>query len=47
MLYHYPSAKLRRETLPVAIVLGALPDINYVAAAICPMVWMNCRWPAE
>ena len=33
MLYHYPSAKRRRESLPVAIVLGALPDINYVAAA--------------
>ena len=36
MLYHYPNAKRRRETLPVAIVLGALPDINYVAAANLP-----------
>src|SRR5262249_50134250 len=36
MLYHYPSAKRRREALPVAIVLGALPDINYVAAANLP-----------
>jgi UbiD family decarboxylase len=36
MLYHYPSAKRRREPLPVAIVLGALPDINYVAAANLP-----------
>ena len=36
MLYHYPSAKQRRESLPVAIVLGALPDINYVAAANLP-----------
>jgi 4-hydroxy-3-polyprenylbenzoate decarboxylase len=36
MLYHYPSAKRRRESLPVAIVLGALPDINYVAAANLP-----------
>jgi len=36
MLYHYPNAKRRREALPVAIVLGALPDINYVAAANLP-----------
>ena len=36
MLYHYPNAKRRREPLPVAIVLGALPDINYVAAANLP-----------
>ena len=36
MLYHYPSAQRRREPLPVAIVLGALPDINYVAAANLP-----------
>ncbi|NIO09781.1 MAG: hypothetical protein GTO40_17965 [Deltaproteobacteria bacterium] len=36
MLYHYPGAVRRREPLPVAIVLGALPDINYVAAANLP-----------
>jgi len=36
MLYHYPSAKRRDESLPVAIVLGTLPDINYVAAANLP-----------
>src|SRR2546426_4213218 len=36
MLYHYPNAKRRCEPLPVAIVLGALPDINYVAAANLP-----------
>src|SRR5207249_654329 len=36
MLYHYSNAKRRREPLPVAIVLGALPDINYVAAANLP-----------
>lgn len=36
MLYHYPNAVRRREPLPVAIVLGALPDINYVAAANLP-----------
>ena len=33
MLYHYPTAIRRGEPLPVAIVLGALPDIYYVAAA--------------
>lgn len=36
MLYHYPNAKGRRESLPVAIVLGTLPDIAYVAAANLP-----------
>jgi 4-hydroxy-3-polyprenylbenzoate decarboxylase len=36
MLYHYPSAKGRRETLPVAIALGTLPDIAFVAAANLP-----------
>ena len=36
MLYHYPNSKQRNEPLPVAIVLGALPDINYVAAANLP-----------
>ena len=36
MLYHHPSAAKRGEALPVAIVLGALPDINYVAAANLP-----------
>src|SRR5262249_3090417 len=30
------GAVKRREPLPVAIVLGALPDINYVAAANLP-----------
>ena len=36
MLYHYPAAVQRGEPLPVAVVLGALPDINYVAAANLP-----------
>jgi UbiD family decarboxylase len=36
MLYHHPAAKKRGEPLPVAIVLGALPDINYVSAANLP-----------
>lgn len=36
MLYHHPSARRRGEPLPVAIVLGALPDINYVASANLP-----------
>ncbi len=36
MLYHFPSARRRREGLPVAIVLGTLPDIAYVAAANLP-----------
>jgi len=36
MLYHYPSARQRREPLPVAIALGTLPDIAYVAAANLP-----------
>lgn len=36
MLYHHPSASRRREALPVAIVLGALPDIALVAAANLP-----------
>jgi 4-hydroxy-3-polyprenylbenzoate decarboxylase len=36
MLYHHRSAASRNEPLPVAIVLGALPDINFVAAANLP-----------
>ncbi len=36
MLYQYPTVVRRGEPLPVAIVLGALPDINYVAAANLP-----------
>jgi UbiD family decarboxylase len=36
LLYHHPTATRRNEPLPVAIVLGALPDINYVAAANLP-----------
>lgn len=36
MLYHLPSARRRGEPLPVAIVLGTLPDIAYAAAANVP-----------
>jgi 4-hydroxy-3-polyprenylbenzoate decarboxylase len=36
MLYHYPTAKLRRQPLPVAVVLGTLPDIAYAASANLP-----------
>lgn len=36
LLYHYPSAQRRGEPLPVAIVLGTLPDIALVAAANLP-----------
>jgi 4-hydroxy-3-polyprenylbenzoate decarboxylase len=36
MLYHYPTAHRRGEPLPVAIVLGTLPDIAYAAAANLP-----------
>ena len=36
MLYHHRDAIQRREPLPVAIVLGALPDINFVSAANLP-----------
>jgi len=36
MLYHYASARRRGKCLPVAIVLGTLPDIAYVAAANVP-----------
>ncbi|HEY7168212.1 MAG TPA: UbiD family decarboxylase [Candidatus Binatia bacterium] len=36
MLYHHATAARRAEPLPVAIVLGSLPDINYVAAANLP-----------
>jgi UbiD family decarboxylase len=36
MLYHYQSARRRSEPLPVAFVLGTLPDITYVAAANLP-----------
>ena len=36
MLYHHSAARRRKEPLPVAIVLGALPDIVYVAAANLP-----------
>jgi len=36
MLYHHQSALERKQSLPVAIVLGALPDINIVSAANLP-----------
>jgi UbiD family decarboxylase len=36
MLYHVPVARRRGESLPVAIVLGSLPDIAYVASANLP-----------
>jgi 4-hydroxy-3-polyprenylbenzoate decarboxylase len=36
MLYHYPSAAARGEPLPVAIVLGVLPDITFVSSANLP-----------
>ncbi|HWP58110.1 MAG TPA: UbiD family decarboxylase [Candidatus Acidoferrales bacterium] len=36
MLYHFPVARERGESLPVAIVLGTLPDIAYAAAANIP-----------
>lgn len=36
MLYHHASASCRQEPLPVAVVLGTLPDIAYVAAANLP-----------
>src|SRR3990167_7260686 len=36
MLYHNASARRREKPLPVAIVLGTLPDIAYVAAANLP-----------
>ncbi len=36
LLYHHPSAVRRKEALPVAIVLGSLPDITYVSAANLP-----------
>jgi 4-hydroxy-3-polyprenylbenzoate decarboxylase len=36
MLYHHPRAVKRKEGLPVAIVLGCLPDIVYVSAANLP-----------
>ena len=36
MLYHYPVARRRKEPLPIAVCLGALPDIAYVAAANIP-----------
>ena len=36
MLYHHRAAISRNEPLPVAIVLGALPDINFVSAANLP-----------
>jgi len=36
ILYHHRSAMTRKEPLPVAIVLGALPDINFVSAANLP-----------
>src|SRR5258706_2404601 len=32
-LYHHRNAVSRNEPLPVAIVLGALPDVVYVSAA--------------
>ena len=36
LLYHHPKAVRRKEPLPVAIVLGCLPDIVYVSAANLP-----------
>ena len=36
ILYHHRGAVSRQEALPVAIVLGALPDINFVSAANLP-----------
>ncbi|HVO96203.1 MAG TPA: UbiD family decarboxylase, partial [Terriglobales bacterium] len=36
ILYHHRGAIERKEPLPVAIVLGALPDINFVSAANLP-----------
>ena len=36
ILYHHRSAMSRKEPLPVAIVLGALPDVNFVSAANLP-----------
>ncbi len=36
MLYHYTSARCHGGPLPVAIALGTLPDIAYVAAANLP-----------
>jgi 4-hydroxy-3-polyprenylbenzoate decarboxylase len=35
-LYHHTTAVRRKEPLPVAIVLGALPDVNFVSAANLP-----------
>jgi 4-hydroxy-3-polyprenylbenzoate decarboxylase len=36
ILYHHRGAVTRKEPLPVAIVLGALPDVNFVSAANLP-----------
>ena len=36
MLYHHRGALERKEPLPVAIALGALPDVNIVSAANLP-----------
>ncbi|HYA30195.1 MAG TPA: UbiD family decarboxylase [Acidobacteriota bacterium] len=36
MLYHHQSAVARHQSLPVAIVLGSLPDITFVSAANLP-----------
>jgi UbiD family decarboxylase len=36
VLYHHRNAVSRNEPLPVAIVLGALPDVVYVSAANLP-----------
>jgi UbiD family decarboxylase len=36
LLYHHPAAARRKEPLPVAIVLGCLPDVIYVSAANLP-----------
>jgi len=36
MLYHHRSAVGRHQTLPVAIVLGSLPDVTFVSAANLP-----------
>jgi 4-hydroxy-3-polyprenylbenzoate decarboxylase len=36
MLYHHPTAVRQKKSLPVAIVLGCLPDIVFVSAANLP-----------
>jgi len=36
LLFHHPTAVRKKQPLPVAIVLGCLPDITYVSAANLP-----------